>query len=88
VREPAPLLNSDTSASVSQESLALVEREEAPEETPPAAEPLPAPVESVPEPVAARQEQEPAPASDAPGAQEQEDRPRRTGWWQRKLFGG
>jgi ribonuclease E len=88
VREPAPLLNSDTSASVTQDSLALVEREEAPEETPAAAEPLPAPVESVPEPVAARQEQEPAPASDAPGAQEQEDRPRRTGWWQRKLFGG
>jgi ribonuclease E len=92
VREPAPLLNSDTSASVTQESLPLsVEPQETAVETP--VELAPAPVESAPEPAASSEAAE-APAAEpaaaapeTPAVQEQDDRPRRTGWWQRKLFG-
>lgn len=89
VREPAPLLISDTAASVASEALALTpEPQEAPVEV------APAPAEDAPEPVAANVAQEEAPAEhaapapEAPAAPEQDDRPRRTGWWQRKLFGG
>ncbi len=71
VREAAPVVITDTSAAVAPEALAT----SAPETPAPEA---PAPEAPAPEPAAA----EPATAEPA-----ESDRPRRTGWWQRKIFG-
>lgn len=76
VREPAPVVITDTSAAVAPEALATSTSETpAPEAA--------APEAPAPEPAAA----EPATAEPAPAASAEPDRPRRTGWWQRKIFG-
>ncbi|MFT0861626.1 hypothetical protein, partial [Ancylobacter sp. G4_0304] len=76
VREPAPVVVTEASASVTPEApaaeVAPVEASEAP------AADTPAPEAPAPETVA---ETPPAPPSDEP------ERPRRSGWWNRKLFG-
>lgn len=77
VREPAPAVIGETSAAAAPEAPVPAPEASAPEEAAPEA---PAPEPAAAEPAAA----EPAPAASAAA---ESDRPRRTGWWQRKIFG-
>ncbi|QIB32477.1 Rne/Rng family ribonuclease [Ancylobacter pratisalsi] len=78
VRERAPVVAAEPTEDGTPDAMASEMRSETVSQEPAPAEA--APVETAPE-------SEPAPADAAAPAAPEPDRPRRTGWWQRKLFG-
>lgn len=88
VREPAPVVATEAGEAVSPESLTVGAPESLAEsavaEAPaPAEAPSDVTVDAAPAETAATPEPAPAEAAPAP----EPERPRRTGWWQRKIFG-